>query len=303
MSSDIPKQRISNQKSSIEDLSKIAHKPFLVMQEKEHLIFSDGFLQETEEQILLKQISFALETSQMIFYLQPVFNTKKLKFISAEALARWQHPEKGLITPDSFIPLFERNNRIHEIDLYILDAVCSFQHSLLNEGISPLPISVNLSQLDFHDQNLSDKILLIVKKYRVPHFLICFEITESTSMDNPKQLIATLQSLKNLGFCILLDDFGSGYSSLDMLSKAPIDILKIDKEFIQMIGCSKKGERALQTIVNLSMDLKIDIIAEGVNTKEQVNFLTAIGCTHIQGYFYARPMPIKAYKEILQTSR
>ncbi|WP_320130596.1 EAL domain-containing protein [uncultured Sphaerochaeta sp.] len=306
MSSENSKQTISNQQSSTEGLSTVADRSFLVMQKKEPIIFSDGFLQEAEEikeQILLKQISFALETSQIIFYLQPVFNTKKLKFISAEALARWQHPEQGLISPDIFIPPFERHSRIHEIDLYILDAVCSFQHSLLKEGIRPLPISVNLSQLDFYDQALSDKILFIVEKYGVPHFLICFEITESTYMDNQKQLLATLQSLKNLGFSILLDDFGSGYSSLDILSKAPIDILKIDKDFIQMIGCSKKGERALQTIVNLSIDLKIDVIAEGVETKEQSNFLAAIGCTHIQGYFYAKPMPIKAYKEILQASR
>lgn len=272
------------------------------MQEKEPMIISDSFLPETEEQVLVKQISFALKTKQIIFYLQPVFDIRKQKFISAEALARWQHPVKGLISPDNFIPIFEKNTRINEIDLYILDAVCTFQLSLLNEGITALPISVNLSQFDFYDKNLSDRILFIVDKYKIPHFLIYFEITESTYIDNQKQLIATLESLKNLGFSLLLDDFGSGYSSLDILCKAPIDILKIDKDFIHMIGYSKKGEMALKAIVKLAMSLKIGVIAEGVETKRQANFLKSIGCTQIQGYFYAIPMPIKAYKETLQTS-
>ncbi len=266
------------------------------------MIFSDRFFQETtrmKEQPLMKHISSALKAHQIIFYLQPIFDTRKQKFVSAEALARWQHPKKGMIFPDFFIPVFEKNNRIHEIDLYILDAVCTFQSSLLDEGIIPIPISVNLSRLDFYDRDLCAKITSIVQKYGIPHFLICFEITENTHMDNQKQLIATLQSLKNSGFSLFLDDFGSGYSSLNILSKAPIDVLKIDKDIVQIIGDSTKGELTLEAIVNLAAKLEIDVIAEGVETKQQSNFLQDLGCNYIQGYYYAKPMSVTSYKNLI----
>lgn len=252
-------------------------------------------------QRLFEEIPFALKTLQIGIYLQPVFNPEKQRFVSAEALARWNHPIYGLLDPKVFIPLFEKRNMIQELDLSILESVCILQQSLVASGIVPLPISVNLSQLDFYNSKLFEAILAIVDNHSLSHALICFEITESTYMDNPKQILHTLALLREQGFLLLLDDYGSGYSSLRLLTSSPIDILKIDREFTQQVGMSSKVETALQTVAALVKNLGIEMIAEGVENAVQADFFESIGCSLIQGYFYAKPMPVQSYRLALQS--
>ncbi|WP_320127449.1 EAL domain-containing protein [uncultured Sphaerochaeta sp.] len=258
---------------------------------------------DSQERTLFEQIPHAMETHQIVFFLQPVFDSNKQAFVSAEALARWNHPDKGMVFPDSFIPLLEKSNRILELDLYILDAVCIFQRSLIDEGITPLPISVNLSQLDFYDSNLTAKILSIVEQSRIPHSLIGFEITETAYMDNHGQLTATLELLNQNGFSLLLDDYGSGYSSLEILTNAPIDILKIDKNFSQQVGDSRKMETTLQNLVVLAHSIDVEVIVEGVENELQAEFFKSISCNQIQGYFYAKPMSLSSFKKLLEVPK
>ncbi|AEV28639.1 EAL domain-containing protein [Sphaerochaeta pleomorpha str. Grapes] len=254
-------------------------------------------------QRLSEEIPSALKTLQIGMHLQPVFNLKEQKFVSAEALARWNHPTLGLLSPKVFIPLFEKRKMILELDLSILESVCVLQQSLVESGIEPLPISVNLSQLDFYDSTLFETILTIVDNHFLSHELICFEITESTSMDDPKQLLKTLELLRAQGFILLLDDYGSGYSSLRLLTSSPIDILKIDMEFTQQIGTSSRVETALQNIVTMAKNLGVGMIAEGVENKAQADFFQSIGCNQIQGYLYSKPLPVQAYRLFLQTMK
>jgi EAL domain-containing protein (putative c-di-GMP-specific phosphodiesterase class I)/GGDEF domain-containing protein len=252
-------------------------------------------------QRLLEEIPSALKTHQIEIYLQPVFNLKEQKFVSAEVLARWVHPTLGLLAPKVFIPLFEQRKMVLDLDLCVLESVCTLQQSLIEEGIAPLPVSINLSQLDFYSITLSETIQAIVDSHCLAHGLICFEVTESTYMDNQKQLMKTLGLLKEQGFLLLLDDFGSGYSSLRFLTSFPIDTLKIDMEFTQQIGLSSKVETALQTVATMAKNLGIEMIAEGVETKSQSDFFQSIGCNQIQGYLYAKPMSSQSYRLFLES--
>jgi diguanylate cyclase (GGDEF)-like protein len=241
----------------------------------------------------------ALKTKQFVIYLQPIHNVTYNTFTSAEALVRWVTPEHGIVSPLEFIPLFEENGFIEKLDLYVLEQVCILQRSLLDEGKNPLPISSNLSRVDFFNPELCLEIIAIVDQYTLPHSLIKLEITETAYMDNPKQLLQTISVLQKQGFEILMDDFGSGYSSLNILQEVPIDILKLDQLFTSEIGTSNKAETIIQNIVNMALGINLRVIAEGVETKEQVNFLKSIGCDTLQGYFFSKPIPENDYRLLI----
>jgi EAL domain-containing protein (putative c-di-GMP-specific phosphodiesterase class I)/GGDEF domain-containing protein len=252
------------------------------------------------QQRLMTDIPLALETCQIEFYLQPVFSPSKNRFVSAEALARWNHPTLGFLLPEVFIPLFEKRGMIADLDLFILASVCRFQRSLLDSGIAPLPVSVNLSQSDFSCASLGEKVVSLVDGFSIPHSLVCFEVTEQSYQDNPGQLLEILQSLKSQGFPLLLDDYGAGYSSLSLLTKAPIDILKIDRDFTRQIQVSDKVETALQAVTKMASLLGIGVIAEGVENEMQSSFYQRIGCDLIQGYLYAKPLKSESYRLLLK---
>lgn len=258
-----------------------------------------SFAADRREVRLGADLPQALHTGQTTFFLHPVYDTDQRRFVGAEALARWNHPELGMVMPGEFIPLFEKLNMVRELDLCILESVCSFQRSLLEKGISPLPVSVNLSPIDFYDFELAKNILSIVDRFGIPHELVCFEVTESAYMGNKSLLVNTLEQLKAQRFTILLDDFGSGYSSLEILTRAPIDILKIDMGFTRQIGCSRKVEAALEMLVGLASNLGIGVIAEGVEDEGQTRFFRSVGCRMIQGYLYAKPMDCPTFERCL----
>lgn len=255
-----------------------------------------------DEQMILREMEYAIEQKQFTIYLQPIYSTVKQCDTSAEALVRWTHPTEGMISPDRFIPLFERNGFIARLDHYVWEEVCRLLADERAKLGRVVPVSVNVSRLDFYDENLLDFFLGLMKKYDLEPWMIKLEVTESAYTDNPQQIMKTMKRFQEAGFKFLMDDFGSGYSSLSMLRNLPVNILKIDMKFVQEIVTSYRAAKIMEHIVQLAHDIKMDVVIEGVETKEQVEFLQDIGCDEIQGYYFSRPLPRDEYLERLAES-
>ncbi len=251
------------------------------------------------EQEIINQMGTALLENQFEIYLQPQCDLKTGQPISAEALVRWNHPDRGILSPAEFIPIFEKNRFIMKLDFYVWEQTCILLRRWMDEGKTPHPISVNVSRINLHNPKICDIIIELVKKYEIPPHLLELEITESAYADNQKLLIGLIETLQNYGFTVLMDDFGSGYSSLNMLKDAVVDVLKLDLVFLSGDDKSNRGGNILASIMSMVKWLNMAVIAEGVETKEQAEFLQSIGCQVAQGYYYARPMPIKDYEKYL----
>lgn len=251
-----------------------------------------------EEQEIVNEMYKALQEKQFIIYIQPKFDLNNFSVIGAEALIRWHHPEKGIIPPNKFIPVFEKNGFITELDMYILDSVCMKIRELLDAHIEVVPISVNLSRADIYRPDLCENIVSTLKKYSINHQLIEFEITETSYTQDSEQLIEVVNKLRELGFSISMDDFGTGYSSLNMLSEVPVDLIKIDMRFLKNLReDDPKSTSLIHFIVYMAKWLGLPVIAEGVENIEQVEYLRSVGCYNGQGYFFAKPFPFDEYKE------
>lgn len=252
-----------------------------------------------DEQSFINDMNRALKDKEFLFYLQPKYELSTEKIIGAEALVRWKHPTKGFIGPNRFIPIFEQNGFILELDKYIWESVCKLLHCWKEEGKPLHPISVNVSRADLYDRGLVDFLANLVKKYDVPPRMLELELTESAYIDDSEQIITITQKLQELGFIILMDDFGSGYSSLNMLKDVNVNILKVDLKFLQDNGKkSNRSGRILNSVVHMVKCLDIPIIIEGVETQQQAQFLRSIGCNWVQGYYYSRPVPVNEYEKL-----
>ena len=256
-----------------------------------------------EEQEITNEMHKALAEKQFLVYIQPKFDLNSFSIIGAEALVRWNHPEKGLISPGKFVPIFEKNGFITELDMYVFEEVCKKLRSLIDKNIPVVPISVNLSRADIYKPNLCDYILEMMEKYGLDHHLIEFEITETSYTQDSEQLIDIVNRLRELGFSISMDDFGTGYSSLNMLSEVPVDLLKIDMRFLKNLNENDvKTTSIIHFIVYMAKWLNLPVIAEGVETLEHVEYLRSVGCFNGQGYFFAKPFPIAEYEERVKNS-
>ena len=251
-----------------------------------------------DEQAIVNEMNEALEKRQFILYLQPKYDLTTDTAIGAEALVRWQHPTRGFISPAAFIPVFEHNGFIFQLDCYVWEEACRLLRRWIDEGRQPRPLSVNVSRVDLYSGNLVQVLESLVKKYDLPPQLLELELTESAYVDNPQQIIEVTKQLQERGFVILMDDFGSGYSSLNMLKDLPVDILKIDLKFLDDKGKSGRGGNVLNSVVRMAKWLHLPIIVEGVETRQQVEFLRTIGCNCVQGYYYSRPLPIAEYEKL-----
>ena len=252
-----------------------------------------------KEQAIVNDMNEALEREEFILYLQPKFELSTEKIVGAEALVRWQHPTRGIVPPADFIPVFERNGFIFKLDKYIWEKTCALLRSCLDAGRNPMPLSVNVSRVDLNSTGIVQIFEQLVEKYDIPPHLLELELTESAYMDNPQQIIEIAKELQQRGFKILMDDFGSGYSSLNMLKDMPVDILKIDLQFLDSKDKSDRGGNILNSVVRMAKWLHIPVIAEGVETRQQADFLRTIGCNYVQGYYYSRPVSITAYEELV----
>ncbi|MDD3278152.1 MAG: EAL domain-containing protein [Lachnospiraceae bacterium] len=247
------------------------------------------------EQELVNDFEQAMQEKQFYIQLQPVVDTVSGEVISAEALVRWNHPQKGFISPGDFIPIFEKNNFIIRLDYYVWEEVCRFLSENRSRNLANVPISINISRKNFLMGNLESRLLYLLDKYQIPVELLKLEVTESAYMEHPDQILAEIQKLQKKGFVILMDDFGSGYSSLNMLKNVPVDILKIDMIFIANLEDSKRGSDILHSVVELTKRLKMQTVAEGVETKQQYRLLKKMGCDSIQGYYFSKPMLPEAF--------
>lgn len=238
----------------------------------------------------------ALRNEEFKVYYQPKFDSTTCELTGAEALVRWYNDEIGMIFPNEFISVFENNGFISELDKYMFEHVCMDIRSWLDEGYNVVPVSVNLSQLQLYNLRFVEEYKEILKKYDIPPEYIQLELTETTLFSKVNSLNKIIDELHKIGFKILMDDFGTGYSSLNMLKNVPVDILKLDKSFVDDIG-EPKGDIVVSTIVSLGQLLNMRIIAEGVETKEQYEFLRDIFCDEIQGYYFSKPIPEGEYRK------
>jgi len=262
-----------------------------------HNDFGNELLKELE---LTNSAEKALRERQFEVYLQPKCNIETGRIIGSEALVRWNHPQYGMVSPGVFIPLFEKSGFIIKLDAYVWEEVCSFIRQWMDAGHTPIPASVNVSRRDLYTPNLCDRLERLVSKYDIPPHLLELEITESAYVEDTDQMIDVIDRLREKGFVILMDDFGSGYSSLNILKDINVDILKIDLRFLEDLNSSgKKGQNILESIVHLSKWLNMQVIAEGVETQEQVDFLSKIGCYYAQGFRFYRPMPRHDFEALL----
>lgn len=257
--------------------------------------------QMLEKQEITTEMQFALQAGQFVPFLQPQYNHSTGAMIGAEALARWVHPQKGVLSPAAFIQLFESNGFIYELDKSIWEQVCILLRKWLDLGKIPLPLSVNVSRYDIFQEGFYETITGLVEKYRIPVYLLRLEITESAFAKSTGQIIDMVERLCAFGFLIEIDDFGCGYSSFNTLKDVPAHILKLDMRFLEGGDDSQRGGNILQSIVRMAKWLGMPIIAEGVESREQADFLRSIGCHYVQGYYYARPMSVAEY-EILEAS-
>jgi len=252
------------------------------------------------EQAITDSMEDALAQGQFIVYLQPKYRLKDRELSGAEALVRWIHPEWGFQSPGEFIPLFERNGFITQLDQYVWDRTCAFLRDWDSKGYPQIPVSVNVSRADIYNADLANILLRTVHKYNLPPSRLHLEITESAYTENPGQIIDTVTHLRELGFIIEMDDFGSGYSSLNMLNQMPLDILKLDMKFIQSETAKPVNQGILRFIMSLARWMNLSVVAEGVETDEQLERLREIGCDYVQGYFFGKPMPEDVFEELMK---
>ena len=255
-----------------------------------------------EEQRMNVEFKKAIEEKQFKVYYQPICRSSDGLITSAEALIRWQHPIKGMISPGAFIPLFEKNGFISILDRYVWNEVCAMQQSRLDQGLATVPVSVNVSRVEFYNPALCDDIRDIAKKHNISPDLLKIEITESAYADNPVQVMDAVKKLHAYGFSVLMDDFGSGYSSLNMLKDLPIDVLKIDMRFLDDLDKDQKAAIMLESIIRLAKWMKLSVVSEGVETQREWEYLRSVECDSVQGYFFYKPMPQEDFIKLLDKS-
>ncbi|RKZ95666.1 MAG: signal transduction protein [Gammaproteobacteria bacterium] len=254
--------------------------------------FSEAINLRNQKRLELEEdLRKAIRDEEFELYYQPQMETVAETIIGAEVLIRWNHPQKGLISPMDFIPVAEENGMILEIGEWVFKQACRHLHKCISLGKKALPIAINLSAVQFSDEGLIDMIKSSLKQEKLPAQLIELEITESAIMENADRAIEIIDDLTRLGIRISIDDFGTGYSSLAYLKKFTVDKLKIDREFIKDLPHDKEDAVLTSTMIMLANNLELDVLAEGVETKEQIDFLLQKGCTIVQGYYYSKPLP------------
>lgn len=255
--------------------------------------------QVLKEQKIINAMEMAIQNKEFTLYLQPKYDIEKGTIIGAEALVRWISLENGFISPGDFIPVFENNGFVYEVDKFIWEESCRYLRKWLDEGREVHPISVNVSRIDLYVPKLVQHLVDLREKYQLPSQYLELEITESAYTEDPEQIITITRQLREAGFVILMDDFGTGYSSLNMLKDIQIDVLKLDMGFLKSSDYSAKGGNILTAILKMAESLKMQTIAEGVETKEQVEFLKSIGCKYVQGFYYSKPLPVGEFEKLI----
>lgn len=255
------------------------------------------------ERELEKDLQKALEEREFVVYLQPKYSIRSEKMIGAEALVRWEHAVKGTISPAEFIPICEENGFIRKIDFYVLEEVCKKLRDWVGHGKKPVTISTNFSRKHLEDEEFVPHLQDVVSKYGVEPGNIEIELTETAAYENMENLLSVMREIKKAGFGLSMDDFGSGYSSLNLLREMPVDVLKLDKGFLTECATEQttREKSIISHVISMAKDLDIAVLAEGVETEQQKTFLKDSNCDMIQGYYYAKPMPMEAFEQYMDT--
>lgn len=256
------------------------------------------------ELVISQSIDSALENGEISVWLQPQYNFVTDRIIGAEALCRWTHSSLGWISPGEFIPILERTGQIAQLDYYIWEQACKLMRKWLDQGsFIPVSVSVNISRIDLLDDRIYSRLTNLLKKYDIPASMLRLEITESAYMSKPEVLIGVVDKLHELGFTVEMDDFGSGFSSLNMLKEVQVDVLKMDLRFLQneKNGNGDKGGKIINAVIRMAHELTIPVVAEGVETKQQALFLSNVGCALMQGYYFSKPLPVEEFEELVKT--
>lgn len=268
---------------------------------KNNALCDVGYYTENQRDTLLNRkfiedrMYYALEHHEFVMYLQPKYSIDSPHIVGAEALVRWIHPENGIISPADFIPIFEKDGFIVKVDEYMWEQAAVTIRSWIDAGLEPLPISVNISRVHLSDDRFVKILDGIVAKYDIPKKYLEAEITESVENDHSGEMI---KKLKDSGYTLLMDDFGSGYSSLNMLKSTPFDVIKIDKDFFSEFMLSDRGKKIISHTISMSKDIGLELVAEGVETKEQAQFLYDSGCRVAQGFYYSKPVTVDEFNKI-----
>ncbi|MEG1971614.1 MAG: EAL domain-containing protein [Oscillospiraceae bacterium] len=287
--------------NGISDKARLAHRLAKGKGESRIVFFSEEIRNKImEEKEIENKMQQALENEEFLVYLQPKYYLDSEKICGAEALARWENRDLSLVYPGVFIPIFEKNGFITRLDMYMLKKTCQIIKNWLDAGITPVPISINFSRVHLKNPQFVDDIANIVKEYQIPPRFIEVELTESTILDNESVLIDVLTNLHEYGFTLSMDDFGSGYSSLGLLKNLPVDVIKLDRTFFVNYKEQSRAVAVIEGVVAIANVLGIETVAEGVETKEQVEFLKKLGCNIVQGYYFAKPMPEIEVTQLLE---
>jgi EAL domain-containing protein (putative c-di-GMP-specific phosphodiesterase class I) len=251
---------------------------------------------------LINEIDEAIANRDLIVYYQPKYGIQGNKPVlkSAEALIRWKHPERGMISPGDFIPLFESNGLIQKLDNYVWEEAAHQIRKWKEKYGRTIPVSVNVSRIDIYDPALESKLLKLIDTYDITTKDLLLEITESAYADNADTLSKVVESLRGRGFKIEMDDFGSGYSSLNMLTTITIDVIKIDMKFIRNMRRDDKSLRMVKLIIDIAGFLNVPVVAEGVEDEVQLNALKKMGCDLIQGFYFSRPVPPDEFEKFIE---
>ena len=269
---------------------------------KKRIRLYDGELRRrsSEEYQLLKEFRRAMENGEISFWLQPQCLVSNRRIVGAETLARWRRADGSWTSPSVFVPVLERHGIVTNLDLFIWDSVCKWLRSLLDRGFDPVPVSVNVSPVDLLTMDVPAHMSGLIRQYALTAELLKIEITESAYAGDPTAVRAAVKRLRDMGFLVLMDDFGSGNSSLNMLSSLNVDVIKLDAQFLNISKRQeRKGISILESVINMAKTLSTPVIMEGVENQEQAAFLTDLGCRYMQGFYFYKPMPPEEYEKLI----
>lgn len=267
--------------------------------------YSADMEEKVEKELrLLSEIQEALYNEEFIFYIQPQCDISTGKIVGGESLARWKHPTKGMISPGIFVPVLERNGFIASLDRYVWKKVCQWLREWIDKGHHPVPISINVSRIDMFSMDVPAYLEELIHTYNLPASLLKVEITESAYAENNDKVIRTVKQLRDEDFLVMMDDFGSGYSSLNMLKSVAVDVIKLDMRFLEINDKEEeKGIGILESVVNMARQMRMPVIVEGVETQKQESYLLKMGCRYTQGYYYYRPMAVEEFEKLITDER
>ena len=265
------------------------------------IIYNESMGEHLRQEITYaNDMEHAFKNREFVVYMQPKVNIKTNAIDGAEALIRWKKEDGTIIYPNDFIPVFEKNKTITLLDYFVYTEVCKYLSNRLKTGLPVVRISVNVSRVHLYSiKQMVAYIKGLIAKYKIPPALLEFELTETVFTEKVGDTIQLMTELRKLGVKVSMDDFGSGYSSLNVLTKLPIDVLKLDKEFLKDFESDSEEKIIIPSIIDMARKLDLSVVCEGVETNEQVQFLREVGCDYAQGFYYSKPVPIARFDELL----